>query len=130
MKDYVREVFGDTLLSLVTKKYGTSLSDSQKEAKVEEIITQLHDENKFTIEMTQSLIDKKGFNDFSNANVKGQSVYMLVKTGLFGKVKTCYFITRSKDTIDGAYLEKVYDELNRQASGENVFGSSDYANKG
>ena len=129
MKDYVRDIFWDTLLSLVTKKYGTSLSDSQKEAKVEEIITQLRDENKFTIEMTQSIIDKKGLNDFENANIKGQSVYRLVKTGLFGKVKTCYFITRTKDTLDSAYLEKVYDELNRQAAGENVFDSPDYSNK-
>ncbi len=129
MKDYVRDVFWDTMLSLVTKKYGTSLSDSQKEAKVEEMIAKLRDENKFTIEMTQSIIDKKGLNGFENSNVKGQSVFRLVKSGLFGKAKVCYFITRTKENVDGAYLEKVYDELNRQANGENVFGSPDYINK-
>lgn len=129
MKDYLKDVFWDTILSWVTKKYGTSLSDSQKEAKVEEIITQLRDNNQFTIEMTQSIIDKKGLNGFDSANVKGQSVFRLFKSGLFGKVKTCYIITRTKEEVNGAYLEKVYDELNRQAAGENVFGSPDYSNK-
>ena len=57
----------------------------------------------------------------------GTSAFKLAKTGLFGKAKVCYFITRNKDKIDGAYLEKIYDELNRQANGENVFSSSEYA---
>ena len=62
MKNYLREIFSDILLSIVTKKYGTSLNDYQREEKADEIIQELHDKNTFTVEMTQALIDKKGFN--------------------------------------------------------------------
>lgn len=129
MKDFLRVVLWDTLLSLITKKYGSSLNDSQREAKADDIIAELKSANGFTVDMIQSIIDKKGLNYFENASVGGQSVFRLVKTGLFGKSKICYFITRTKEKVDGAYLEKVYDELNRQANGENVFGSPDYINK-
>ena len=129
MKDYLKDVLWDTLLSIITRKYGTTLSDSQREAKAEDIIAELKAQFGFTVDMTQSIIDKKGLNYFENASVKGQSVFKLAKTGLFGKAKICYFITRNKDAIDGPYLEKIYDELNRQANGENVFGSPDYVNK-
>ena len=129
MKDYLRDVLWDTLLSLITRKFGSTLSDSQREAKAEDIIAGLKAQNGFTIEMTQAIIDKKGLNYFENASIKGQPVFKLAKTGLFGKAKVCYFITRNKDALDGPYLEKIYDELNRQANGENVFGSPDYLNK-
>ena len=33
MKNYLREIFSDILLSIVTKKYGTSLNDYQREEK-------------------------------------------------------------------------------------------------
>ena len=105
MKNYLREIFSDILLSIVTKKYGTSLSDYQREEKADEIIQELHDKNTFTVEMTQALIDKKGFNTFYTSNIGGTPVYALVKEGMFHKVKICYFITRNKDTIDGPYLE-------------------------
>lgn len=129
MKDFLRDVLWDTLLSIITKKYGTSLNDSQREAKADDIIAELKGSNGFTVDMIQSIIDKKGLNYFESASVGGTSAFKLAKTGLFGKAKVCYFITRNKDKIDGAYLEKIYDELNRQANGENVFSSSEYVNK-
>jgi len=129
MKDYLNAILWDTILSLITKKFGTKLNDSEREAKAEEIIAELRDRNSFTVDMTQAIINKKGINDFTTANVGGQSVFKLVKTGMFGKFKICYYITRSKDVIDGAYLDKIYDELSRQANGENVFGAPDYVNK-
>lgn len=126
MKSYIREIFFDLILSQVTKKYGTSLNDSQKEEKANEIIKELHDNNSFTVEMTQALIDKKGFNDFYPTNVGGKPAYALVKEGMFHKVKICYFITRNKDVINGEYLDKIYEELRKQAIGENIFGSPDF----
>jgi hypothetical protein len=47
---------------------------------------------------------------------------------MFKKIKCCYFITRVKDEITGPYLEQIYEELRRQANGENIFGSKDYKN--
>ena len=129
MKDYLTTILWDTILSLITKKFGTKLNDTEREAKAEEVIAALRDHYTFTVDMTQAIINKKGINDFTTANIGGQSVFKLVKTGMFGKFKVCYYITRSKDVIDGAYLEKVYDELNRQANGENVFNAPDYVNK-
>ena len=35
MKNYLREIFSDILLSIVTKKYGTSLNDYQREEKAD-----------------------------------------------------------------------------------------------
>ncbi len=129
MKDFLREIFGDTILSIITKKYGTSLNDSQREAKAEDVIAELRDKNGFTIDMIQSIIDKKGLNSFEPSKLNGQSVYRLAKTGLFGKAKVCYYITRSKDKIDGIYLENVYAELNSQANGTNILNAPDYSNK-
>lgn len=126
MKNYLREIFSDILLSIVTKKYGTSLNDSQREEKAEEIIEELREKNTFTVKMTQALIDKKGFNAFYPSNIGGKPVYALVKEGMFHKVKICYFITRNKDTIDGDYLDLIYEELRKQAIGENVFGSPEF----
>lgn len=129
MKDYLRAILWDTILSLITKKFGTKLNDSEREAKAEDILAELRDRNSFTVDMTQSIISKKGINDFGTANLGGQSVFRLIKSGMFGKAKVCYYITRSKDVIDGAYLDKIYDELSRQANGENVFNAPDYVNK-
>ena len=53
-------------------------------------------------------------------------MYALVIEGLFNKVMLGYFITRNKDTIDGPYLEKIYEELRKQAIGENIFHSSEF----
>jgi hypothetical protein len=128
MKNYIHEIFYDQLLSVITKKYGTSLNDDQREDKAFEIISDLHAANKFTVEMTQALIDKKGFNASSMENIGGQPVYALAKEGMFKKIKCCYFITRVKDEITGPYLEQIYEELRRQANGENIFGSKDYKN--
>lgn len=111
MKNYLREIFSDILLSIVTKKYGTSLNDYQREEKADEIIQELHDKNTFTVEMTQALIDKKGFNTFYTSNIGGTPVYALVKEGMFHKVKICYFITRNKDTIDYRILKRYMRNL-------------------
>ncbi len=128
MNNYLYDIFGDHILSLLMKQYGTKLNDKQREDKAYEIISQLKAENSFTVESTQSLISKKGFNEVMNENIGGKPVYALTKTGLFKKVKCCFFISRTKEMIDKEHLEKIYDELRRQANGENVFGSSDYKN--
>ena len=128
MKDYIHDIFYDNILSFITKKYGTKLNDNEREDKAYEIITDLKSANKFTVEMTQALIEKKGFNDCYSSNVNGKSVYALVKVGMFKKIKVCYFISRSKDELTSAYLDMIYDELHRQANGENVFGSNEYKN--
>jgi hypothetical protein len=128
MKNYIYDIFYDTILSIITKKYGTSLNDDEREDKAFELISELRSENKFTVEMTQALIDKKGFNDSYATNIGGKSVYALVKEGMFKKVKVCYFITRNKDSITSEYLEQAYEELRSQANGENIFGSKDYKN--
>lgn len=124
--NYLKDVLFDVILSIITKKYGTSLNDSQKEEKADEFIAELHEKNFFTVEKTQVLIDKAGFNNFYTTKLGDRSVYVLVKEGMFHKVKACWFFTRSKDVVDGPYLEQVYKELSGQASGENVFGSKDY----
>ncbi|WP_028505998.1 hypothetical protein [Ruminococcus sp. FC2018] len=126
MKNFLKEIFNDLVLSLVTKKYGNQLNDDQREEKADEIIRILHDTNSYTVEMAQALIDKKGFNSFYNTQINGQPVIGLVKEGMFHKPKTCYFITRNKEKLDTAYLDQIYDELRRQAQGDNVFNSPDF----
>ncbi len=126
MGNYIAELFWDMILSIVTKKYGSSLNDAQKQEKADEIIDQLIAENKFTYNMTQALCEKKDFNNFYSTTVKGKPVYALEKVGMFKKVKTCYFITRIKNDITSEYLELIYEELRKQAMGENVFESPDY----
>ena len=76
--------------------------------------------------MAQKLIDQKGFNTFYNTQIDGKSVTGFVKEGMFHKAKTRYFITRNKEKLDAAYMEQIYDELRRQAQGENVFNSPEY----
>jgi hypothetical protein len=128
MKNYIPDIFFDTILSIITKKYGTTLNDDEREDKAYDLIDELKENNKFTVDMTQALIDKKGFNDCYVTNAGGTSVYALVKEGMFKKVKVCFLITRNKDRIDGEYLDQIYEELRRQANGENVFNSRDYKN--
>lgn len=82
MKNYIREIFWDIILSIITKKYGTSLNDDQREDKADEMVEQLRAENNFTVEMTQALLDKKGMNNFYTSNIKGQPVYGIVKEGM------------------------------------------------
>ena len=128
MKNYLSVIFHDTILSLITKKYGTKLNDSQKEDKADEFIRILHDQNAFTCDQTQAIIDKKGLTNYMATQVDGKPVFALTKEGMFHKVKVCYFITRIKDEPDTAYLEQIYDELRQQANGTNVFNSKDYKN--
>ncbi len=128
MKNFLFDVFGDHILSLITKKYGTKLNDTEKHDKVFEIISDLKSQNQFTVDGIQGIIDKKGLDQSSNENAGGKQVYALFKLGLFKKVKCCYFITRTKEMPDAAYLEQIYDELRQQANGTNVFGADDYKN--
>lgn len=128
MDNYLYDIFFDTFLSLITKKYGTSLSDQQRIDKAEEIIADFHKTNSYTVDMTQALINKKGFNHVTAKVIDGKPVFALTKEGLFKKVKVCYFCTRQKDVIDNDYLDLIYDELRKQAMGENIFNSPDYKN--
>ena len=128
MDNYLYALFYDIFLSLVTKIYGNSLTDQQRIDKVDEIIDGFHKSNSYAVDMTQALIDKKGFNHVKNEMIDGKPVFAITKEGMFRKVKACYFCTRRKDSIDDEYLDLIYDELRRQALGENVFNSSDYKN--
>ena len=128
MKNYLSVIFHDSILSLLTKKYGTSLNDSQKEDKADEMVRILHDQNAFICDQTQAIIDKKGINNYMATQVDGKPVFALTKEGMFHKIKVCYFITRTKEELTPEYLEKIYDELRCQANGENIFGSGDYKN--
>ena len=126
MDNFLKVVFNDTVLSLVTKKYGSSLNDRQREEKADEMIRILHDSNSYSVEMAQKLIDQKGFNTFYTTQIEGKSVIGFYKEGMFHKAKVRYFITRKKDNLDSDYMDQIYDELRRQAMGENVFNTKDY----
>lgn len=126
MENFLKVIFGDLVLSLVTKKYGSNMTDKQREDKADEMIRILHDSNSYTAEMAQKLIDTKGFTSHYTTQINGQSVIALVKEGMFHKIKTRYFITRNKERLDSAYIDQIYDELRRQAQGENVFNTSEY----
>ncbi len=128
MKDYLIELFGDIMMSYLTKKYGTKLNDDQRIEKYVEEFRRLKDEANFTVTSTQSIFDKKGINSGESTMLNGEPVIRLVKSGMFGKVKVCYYITRIKDEITVEYLDKIFDELRRQANGENVFSAPDYKN--
>ncbi|MBR1750094.1 MAG: hypothetical protein IJ740_04295 [Ruminococcus sp.] len=128
MKDYLTELFGDIMMSYLTKKYGTTLNDDQRIEKYVEAFKALKAEADFTVTSTQSIIDKKGLNSGESTMLNGEPVFRLVKSGMFGKVKVCYYITRIKDELTADYLEKIFDELRRQANGENVFSAPDYKN--
>ena len=126
MTNYLVDIFYDTISGIITQKYGGAFTDAQRREKVMAFIDNLKAGNVFTIEQTQAILDKKGFNNFYAESVNGKSCFRLVKEGFFGRAKVCYYITRVKDHMDSAYLEQVYDELRRQAAGENVFNSEKY----
>ena len=126
MENFLKVLFGDLVLSLIIKKYGSKMTDKERQDKADELIRILHDSNSYTVEMAQKLIDQKGFNAHYATQVNGVSVIALVKEGMFHKAKVRYFITRNKEKLDAAYMEQIYDELRRQAQGENVFHSNDY----
>ena len=126
MTNYLVDIFFDTISVIMNKKYGSSFTPAQRREQVMDYIEKLRVGNVFTIEQTQAIIDKKGFNNFYAESVNGVSCFRLVKEGFFGKAKVCYFITRTKDKMDSAYLEQVYEELRRQAAGENIFNSDKY----
>jgi hypothetical protein len=128
MKDFLSEIYTDTILSYLTKKYGSKLNDNDRINKCSEIIYNLKDKCSFSVGSIQNLIDRKGLNSFCTDTINGQSVYRLSKLGLFGKPKICYFITRIKDEVTSDYLDKVYEELRSQTQGNNVFNSPDYKN--
>ena len=126
MENFLKVLFGDLVLSLIIKKYGSKMTDKERQDKADELIRILHDSNSYTVEMAQKLIDQKGFTTHYTTQVNGVSVIALVKEGMFHKSKVRYFITRNKEKLDAAYMEQIYDELRRQAQGENVFNSSEY----
>ncbi len=126
MTNYLVDIFYDTVSGIITQKYGSSFTDAQRREKIMDFIEGLKAGNVFTIEQTQAIIDKKGFNNFYTDSINGVSCFRLVKEGFFGKAKVCYFITRTKDRMDSQYLEQVYEELRKQAAGENVFNSDRY----
>ena len=88
----------------------------------------LKDEANFSVTSTQSIFDKKGINSAEPTMLNGEPVFRLTKSGMFGKVKVCYYISRIKDEITVDYLDKIFDELRRQANNENVFSAPDYKN--
>lgn len=53
--NYLKDVLFDVILSIITKKYGISLNDSQKEEKADEFIAELHEKNFFTVEKLRCL---------------------------------------------------------------------------
>jgi hypothetical protein len=126
MTNYLVDIFYDTVSCIITRKYGSSFTDAQRKEMILNYIDELKAGNIFTIEQTQAIIDKKGFNNFYAESVNGVSCYRLVKEGFFGKAKVCYYITRTKDKMDAQYLEQVYEELRKQAAGENIFNSDKY----
>ncbi|MBR1864686.1 MAG: hypothetical protein IJ806_11435 [Ruminococcus sp.] len=126
MTNYIQDIFYDTISGMVTRKYGSKFNDAQRKEKIGEVIEQIRTGNVFTIEQTQSIIDKKGFNNFYSVTVNGTPAFKLVKEGFFGKPKVCYFMTRTKGDITAEYLDQVYEEMRQQANGENVFNSSEY----
>lgn len=128
INDYIKDIFYDTITSIINRKVGSHHNESERNKLVEEYIANLRMGNMYYIESTQALINQKQFNKALTATINGKSCYKLVKLGAFGKIKLCYFITKRKDEIDGPYLEQVYDELNKQSMGMNVFNSPDYKN--
>ena len=128
MKDYVTEIFWDYVLSALTKKHGTKINDDQRETLANEYIEKVKQENGFTVQMTQAIIDKKGITKCYSESCNGTPVFYLVKEGMFKKVKVCYLISRKKEGLSKEYLEQIYNELRQQAQGENIFNSPDYKN--
>lgn len=128
MKDYLIEIFGDIMMSYLTKKFGSKLNDNQRIEKYVEEFKRLKNEANFSVTSTQAIFDKKGINSAEPTMLDGEPVFRLTKSGMFGKVKICYYISRVKDEITADYLDKVFDEMRRQANNENVFSAPDYKN--
>ena len=128
MKDYLIEILGDIMMSYLTKKYGSKLNDDQRLDKYVEEFKRLKAEADFSVTSTQAIFDKKGINSSEPTMLDGEPVFRLTKSGLFGKVKICYYISRVKDEITVSYIDKIFDEMRRQANGENVFSAPDYKN--
>lgn len=128
MKNFFEEMFTDTILSNLTKKYGTKLNDDERINKCAEIIDELKNKYSFYIGSIQNVIDRKGINDFEATNLNGKSVYVLVKRGFIGKPKIVYYISRTKEEITEEYLSTIYEEIRQQANGTNVFSAADYKN--
>lgn len=128
INDYINDIFYDTITSIINRKSGTHHNDSERNKLVEEYIAKLRLGNMYYIETTQSLINQKQFNRALPAIVNGKSCYKLIKYGMFGKVKLCYFISKGKNEINTDYLKQVLEELNKQSMGMNVFNSPEYKN--
>ena len=79
MTNYLVDIFYDTVSGIITQKYGSSFTDAQRREKINEFIDHLKAGNMFTIEQTQAIIDKKGFNNFYTDTVNGVSCFRLVK---------------------------------------------------
>ena len=128
MKDFLTEMFTDTILSYLTKKYGSKLNDTDRINKCADIIARLKDTCSFSVGSIQNIIDRKGINAFERASLNDKSMLVLMKRGLFGKPKILYYITRNKDEITSDYLDQIHEELRNQANGTNVFNAPDYKN--
>ena len=126
IENYIKEVFSDTIASMVYRKEGSRLSDKERAQKVDELVERIRLSNVLIYEKTQEIIDQCQFEIYAPAVVNGKSCYKLMKMGRFFKVHICYFISKTKGEITSEYLEQVLDELQRQSEGENVFGSPDY----
>ena len=63
MENFLKVLFGDLVLSLIIKKYGSKMTDKERQDKADELIRILHDSNSYTVEMAQKLIDQKGFHN-------------------------------------------------------------------
>ncbi|MBQ8965552.1 hypothetical protein [Ruminococcus sp.] len=124
--NYIKEIFSDTIASMVYRKEGSRLSDKERNQKVEELVEKIRVSNVMLYEQTQEIIDRCEFDSYKPAVVNGKSCYKLLKMGRFKKVLMCYFISKTKGEVTAEYLEQVLDELKRQSEGENVFGSPDY----
>lgn len=126
ISNYIRDIFADNVASMVYRKYGSSLSDKQREEKVAEQVEKIRLTNVRVYEQTQELLDELKFNAYMPATVNGKSCYKLMKLGFLRKVQACYFISKTKNDVTAEYLDQVLDELQRQHEGENVFGSPDF----
>lgn len=118
---FLEELFKDTILSCLTRDYGTKLSDNQRASKCNSILEDLKAQNCFTISLIQAILDKKGVNYYEFTVVDGISVIKLAKLGIFSKPKVCYFVTRTKEIPTTDYLDQILQELQKQAKGENIF---------
>lgn len=126
ISNYVRDIYADNVASMVYRKFGSSLSDKDREEKVNEQIEKIRLSNVRVFEQTQEIFDEIKFNAYMPVTVNGKSCYKLMKIGHFRKVHVCYFISKAKNDLSAEFLEQILSEVQRQHDGENVFGSPDY----